>query len=54
MKKNKGYAMASTLALSSILILAVGVMMYKLNSNTKDIVRVKLNSQALNIAEEGK
>lgn len=54
MKKFKnGYAMVSTLALSAILILAVGVMVYKINSNTKDIVRAKLNSQALNVAEEG-
>ncbi|GIW22304.1 MAG: hypothetical protein KatS3mg068_1311 [Candidatus Sericytochromatia bacterium] len=53
MKKNKGYAMVSTLAISSVLLLAVGVMMYKINSNTKDIIRAKLNAQALNVAEEG-
>jgi hypothetical protein len=52
-KRKNGYAMVSTLALSAILILAVGVMVYKINSNTKDIVRAKLNSQALNVAEEG-
>jgi len=52
-KLKSGYALVASLIVSSLVVTTIGVVMYKITSNTKDIVRVRQREQALHIAEEG-
>src|SRR5687767_8749484 len=52
-KIQRGYALVASLIISSLVLTTLGVVMYKINSNTKDIIRVQHREQALHFAEEG-